>query len=89
MYCAHLAGEPLTVTSVVQATESPPTAGLRWLGAVEEAGLVRSVDQASSPILNAAINASCGMLTLPYSRIRAFPFFCLSSSFRFRVASPP
>src|SRR5690349_8765114 len=37
----------------------------------------------------AAINASCGMLTLPYSRMRFFPSFCFSSSFRFRVASPP
>jgi hypothetical protein len=26
---------------------------------------------------------------IPYSRIFALPFFCLSSSFRFRVASPP
>jgi antitoxin CcdA len=29
--------------------------------------------QASSPILSAAINASCGMLTLPYSRIGFLP----------------
>ena len=43
----------------------------------------------SSPIRSAAINASCGMLTLPYSRIRALPFFCFSSSFFLRVMSPP
>lgn len=43
----------------------------------------------SSPILSAAINASCGMLTLPYSRIRALPFFCFSSSFFLRDMSPP
>ena len=41
---------------------------------------VSLADQPSSPILSAAMNASCGMLTLPYSRIRALPFFCLSSS---------
>ena len=43
----------------------------------------------SSPIRSAAINASCGMLTLPYSLIRALPFFCFSSSFFLRVMSPP
>ena len=43
----------------------------------------------SSPILKAAINASCGMLTFPYSRIRALPFFCFSSSFFLRLMSPP
>ena len=43
----------------------------------------------SSPIRSAAMNASCGMLTLPYSRIRALPFFCLSSSFFLRLMSPP
>src|SRR6185437_10696388 len=37
----------------------------------------------------AAMKASWGMLTLPYSRIRFFPSFCFSSSLRFRVASPP
>ena len=41
----------------------------------------------SSPILRAAINASCGMLTEPYSRILFFPSFCFSSSLR--GASPP
>lgn len=43
----------------------------------------------SSPIRSAAINASCGIDTLPYSRIRALPFFCFSSSFFLRVMSPP
>ena len=43
----------------------------------------------SSPIRSAAMNASWGMLTLPYSRIRFFPSFCFSSSLRLRVASPP
>jgi hypothetical protein len=38
---------------------------------------------------NAAMKASCGMLTFPYSRIRALPFFCFSSSFFLRVMSPP
>ena len=31
------------------------------------------------------MKASCGMLTFPYSRIFALPFFCLSRSLRFRV----
>ncbi|SFN77658.1 hypothetical protein SAMN05428984_0709 [Sphingomonas sp. OK281] len=44
---------------------------------------------ASSPILSAAINASCGMLTDPYSRIFSLPFFCFSRSFFLRLASPP
>jgi hypothetical protein len=35
------------------------------------------------------MKVSCGMLTLPYSRIRAFPVFCFSSSFFFRLMSPP
>lgn len=43
----------------------------------------------SSPIRSAAMKASCGIETFPYSRIRAFPFFCLSSSFFFREMSPP
>jgi hypothetical protein len=38
---------------------------------------------------SAAINASCGMSTLPNCRMRFLPSFCLSSSFRLRVASPP
>ena len=40
LYCAHVGGETLTVSSVVQAAEIPSTTGLRWLAAVEEAGLV-------------------------------------------------
>jgi hypothetical protein len=38
---------------------------------------------------SAAINASCGISTLPYCRMRFLPSFCFSSSLRFRVASPP
>src|SRR6185312_8869089 len=33
----------------------------------------------SSPMRKAAIKASCGMLTEPYSRILFFPYFCFSS----------
>ncbi len=40
----------------------------------------------SSPIRSAAIKASYGMLTFPYSRIRAFPF-CFSASLFLRVGS--
>jgi hypothetical protein len=31
---------------------------------------------------SAAMNASCGMSTLPNRRVRFLPFFCLSSSLR-------
>jgi len=40
-------------------------------------------------IFNAEINASCGISTFPNCRIFFFPAFCFSSSFFFRVASPP
>ena len=43
----------------------------------------------SSPMRRAAINASCGICTEPYSRIRFLPSFCLSSSFFLREMSPP
>ena len=38
---------------------------------------------------NTSIKASCGMFTRPISFIRFLPSFCFSSSFRFRVMSPP
>jgi len=40
-------------------------------------------------IFSAAMNASCGMSTLPNWRIFFLPAFCFSSSLRLRVASPP
>ena len=40
-------------------------------------------------ILNAARNASCGISTLPTCFMRRLPFFCCSSSLRFRLMSPP
>jgi hypothetical protein len=43
--------------------------------------LPRKNEGHSSPIRNAAINASCGMDTFPHSSIRALPFFCFSSNF--------
>ena len=39
--------------------------------------------------LRTARNASCGTSTPPTCFIRFLPFFCFSSSFRFRVMSPP
>ena len=54
--------------------------GFGWAGASRPA--VRN-----APILNVPINASCEMLTLPYSRIRALPFFCLSRSLRLRLVT--
>ncbi len=47
------------------------------------------VGQFSSPIRSAAMKASCGIWTDPYSRIRFLPSFCLSSSFFLRLMSPP
>jgi hypothetical protein len=38
---------------------------------------------------SAAMNASCGMSTLPNCRIFFLPSFCFSRSLRFRVMSPP
>ena len=43
----------------------------------------------SLPRLSTAMNASWGISTLPTSFILALPSFCFSSSFRFRVMSPP
>ena len=40
-------------------------------------------------IFKAAMNASCGISTLPNWRIFFLPAFCFSSSLRLRVASPP
>ena len=39
--------------------------------------------------LSTARNASCGTSTPPTCFIRFLPFFCFSSSFRFRLMSPP
>ena len=40
-------------------------------------------------IFNAAINALCGISTWPNWRMRFLPSFCLSSSLRLRLMSPP
>ena len=59
-------------------------ASTKKIGAVQPSAVG---DYAS--ILSAAMNASCGMSTLPNWRIFFFPAFCFSSSLRLRVASPP
>ena len=66
-----------------------PVRSTGWAMTLLDLGLYFRSHRYSSPIRKAAMNASCGMLTLPYSRIRALPFFCLSSSLRLRLASPP
>ena len=50
---------------------------------------ILSCAEIHSSSLSTAINASCGTSTLPSCRIRFFPSFCFSSSFFFRVISPP
>ena len=50
---------------------------------------VRLVLQRQASIFNAARNALCGISTLPNWRIRFLPSFCLSSSLRLRLMSPP
>lgn len=47
MYCAHLAGKQLSVSSVVQSTEIPYTTGLRWLVHMEKSGLVSRTPHAT------------------------------------------
>ncbi|SFK07027.1 hypothetical protein SAMN04488498_102236 [Mesorhizobium albiziae] len=49
----------------------------------------RQLQRQLSPILRAWMKASCGMSTLPNCRMRFLPSFCLSSSLRLRVTSPP
>lgn len=90
----RLASEVADVAARNAVLKPPPSKLRDWKARVSS---VRGTDEGeccvagdhSSPILNAAINASCGMLTLPYSRILFLPSFCFSKSFRFRVASPP
>ena len=53
------------------------------------AGSIRATTAPHSSIFNAEMNASCGMSTFPNWRIFFLPAFCLSSSLRLRVASPP
>ncbi len=43
----------------------------------------------SSSIFKTAMKASVGICTVPKLRIFFFPSFCFSSSFFFRVMSPP
>src|SRR3990172_611990 len=43
----------------------------------------------SVPIFSTARKASCGISTRPTRFIPFLPSFCFSSSFRFRVMSPP
>ncbi len=68
-------------------TTSPHTRGSRYLHG--DARRRRGAPAAQLSIFSAEMNASCGMSTFPNWRIFFLPAFCLSSSFRFRVASPP
>ena len=46
-------------------------------------------DEPQESIFSALMKACCGISTFPNWRIFFFPAFCLSSSLRLRVASPP
>ena len=50
---------------------------------------VQAVNPFHQSRLSTAMKASCGISTLPTRFRRFFPSFCFSSSFRFRVTSPP
>ena len=50
---------------------------------------VEAVNAFHQSRLNTAMNASCGISTLPTRLRRFLPSFCFSSSFRLRVTSPP
>ena len=60
--------------------------GVAVIGGVDHAALVA---QRQTSTFSAAMNASCGMSTLPNWRIFFLPSFCLSRSLRLRVTSPP
>lgn len=40
LYIAHAEGKPVSVSSACIGSASPPTTGLRWLGVLQEAGLL-------------------------------------------------
>lgn len=40
LYIAHAEGKPVSVSSACIGSASPPTTGLRWLGVLQDAGLV-------------------------------------------------
>ena len=63
---------------------SAGAARLRW---AEGKSKLRSYPSSSS--FNTAMNASVGICTVPRERIFFLPSFCFSSSFFFRVMSPP
>ncbi len=66
---------------------SKPLRSLDAYRAIRAAGQTIEFNHTST--FSAAMNASCGMSTLPNWRMRFLPSFCLSSSLRLRVASPP
>ncbi len=61
----------------------------RWFGARMTVRPGNTVNIRYSPTLSTARKASCGISTEPTCFIRFLPSFCFSSSFRFRVMSPP
>ena len=62
-------------------------AGAARLRRAEGKSKLRSYPSSSS--FNTAMNASVGICTVPRERIFFLPSFCFSSSFFFRVMSPP
>ena len=66
-----------------------PTAAKRLYAASAAARCRSQRAKSYSSSLRTAKNASVGTCTVPRERIRFLPSFCFSSSFFFRVTSPP
>jgi len=84
---------PATATRAVNQPEPPfsdsQEKSFRQTTVNQTAAAARPTRNPYRPSFSTAMNASCGISTCPTIRIRFFPAFCFSSSFRFRVTSPP
>ena len=65
------------------------TSGARGTTPSSSSSIVHSTLAHYSPVSSTAMNASCGICTLPTDFMRSLPLRCASSSLRLRVTSPP